>query len=317
MRLIASLQSQSLENFEAIIINDGSTDDTTSIVQKCVGMDKRFKLISTTNGGVSRARNIGIDNATTRFCTFIDADDYLLPTALRTFFRDDETPGGYMVCQSILTEDMVSRQRTNLFFYDKDITITKSQNTSFVPQTHVLSNGYCFAKMFDTSLLRQEGIRFDEKLHIHEDHLFCFEYLTKCKGIKIKSGGGYIYQISNGSSLSFAIKPTYNFVTTSQRFLAYFRTLFPAYSINEDYRKTLLTDYVGSRILMEASNAYQAQCAHPTTFTYKRYLTIRRKWGKDFRKYYTPPTKKAALLKFVFLHCPCIYHIIQPRGYMY
>ncbi len=79
MRLIASLQSQSLENFEAIIINDGSTDDTTSIVQKCVGMDKRFKLISTTNGGVSRARNIGIDNATTRFCTFIDAETTSYP----------------------------------------------------------------------------------------------------------------------------------------------------------------------------------------------------------------------------------------------
>ncbi len=148
-------------------------------------------------------------------------------------------------------EDMASRQRSNLFFYDNDITITKSQNTSFVSQAHILSNGYCFAKMFDIPLLRQEGIRFDEKLHIHEDHLFCFEYLTKCKGIRIKCGGGYIYQIGNRCSLSFAIKPTYNLVTTSQRFLAYFRTLFPAYNINEDYRKTRLTDYVGSRILLE------------------------------------------------------------------
>lgn len=315
-RLIASLQSQSLKDFEAIIINDGSIDDTASIVHEYADTDKRFKLISISNSGVSHARNVGIDNASAEYCTFIDADDYLLPSALHTFFSDDDMPGEYMVCQSIYMEDKDSHLRSDLFIYDKDLLVNENQNANFISQTHFLSNGYCFAKMYAMALLRREDIRFDEKLHIHEDHLFCFEYLTKCKGIKIKSDGGYIYQTGNGESLSFAVKPTYNLVTTSQLFLTYFQTLFAAYDITEDYRKKLLTDYVGSRILMEVGNAYQAQGNHPTRYTYKRYLAIRRRWGKNFKKYYAAPTKKAYLLKMVFLYCTCAYHQIQKHNIM-
>lgn len=313
-RLIESLQGQSMREFEAIIVNDGSTDGTASIANEYANTDKRFRLINIANGGVSHARNIGIGNATAEYCTFIDADDYLLPTALYTFFRNDDIPGEYMVCQSIFMQNMGSDQRTNLFLYEKDMLVTTNQNTDFVSQTHFLSNGYCFAKMYNTSLLRRKSIYFDERLRIHEDHLFCYAYMTNCNGIKIKSGGGYIYQTANSDSLSFAIKPTYNLITASQRFLEYFRTLFPLYCITEDYQRTLLTDYVGSRILMEADNAYQAQGIHPTLFTYKRYLSIRRKWGKEFKKYYTAPTKKALLLKLLFLYCPCAYHRIQLRN---
>lgn len=313
-RLIESLQNQSMKDFEAIIINDGSTDNTAAIVDEYVVNDKRFNLINIANEGVSHARNIGIDNAKAEYCTFIDADDYLLPTALHTFFRDDDMPGEYMVCQSIFMEKMGSRQRAELFLYDKDLLVSANQNTSFISKTHFLSNGYCFAKMYNTSLLRRKSIRFDEKLRIHEDHLFCYDYLTNCNGIKIKSGGGYIYQTANSGSLSFAIKPTYNLITTSQRFLEYFQSMFPLYCITDEYKQILLTDFVGSRILLEATNAYQAQGNHPTHFTYKRYLTIRRKYGKDFKKYYTAPTKKASLLKFIFIYSPCIYHKIQLRN---
>ncbi len=114
-RLIASLQSQSLKDFEAIIINDGSIDDTASIVHEYANTDKRFKLISISNSGVSHARNVGIDNASAEYCTFIDADDYLLPSALHTFFSDDDMPGEYMVCQSIYMEDKDSHLRSDLF----------------------------------------------------------------------------------------------------------------------------------------------------------------------------------------------------------
>lgn len=72
---VESVLGQTYSNIELVIVNDGSKDDTETIVKELMKNDSRIKFISVPNGGVSKARNTGIDNATGDYIGFIDSDD--------------------------------------------------------------------------------------------------------------------------------------------------------------------------------------------------------------------------------------------------
>lgn len=84
-RSIESVLTQNYEDFEIIVVNDGSTDKSAEIVRKI--KDSRVRLIEQTNGGPSKARNTGVKNAKGKWILFLDADDELLPDALQYFDR--------------------------------------------------------------------------------------------------------------------------------------------------------------------------------------------------------------------------------------
>lgn len=81
-----SVAMQSLDDFEVLIVDDGSEDSTASIADSFQHMDERFHLIRQENGGVSSARNTGLEHAKGRFVTFVDADDALHPRALASMY---------------------------------------------------------------------------------------------------------------------------------------------------------------------------------------------------------------------------------------
>lgn len=81
-KCIHSIKNQTYGNWEAIIVNDGSTDNTVQVIQGLINDDARFSLIDQPNGGVSKARNAGIHAAVGTHLTFMDGDDYWQPTFL-------------------------------------------------------------------------------------------------------------------------------------------------------------------------------------------------------------------------------------------
>ena len=81
-RFLASVHAQTFPDFEAIFVDDGSTDDTASLLKKPVAAHPQFRLISQANAGVSAARNAGLDAATGEFVFFADPDDVLRPAML-------------------------------------------------------------------------------------------------------------------------------------------------------------------------------------------------------------------------------------------
>ena len=86
-----SILSQLYENWEAIFINDGSTDETEQVLKRLSNYDSKVKIYSKENGGLSSARNFGINKATGDYFLFLDCDDMLLPNCLSRIQHEIET----------------------------------------------------------------------------------------------------------------------------------------------------------------------------------------------------------------------------------
>src|SRR5690242_6114774 len=78
---LGSLAAQTFSDLEVVMVNDGSTDGSAAIAEAFAARDERFRLITQPNGGLSAARNTGIDAATGEFLAFVDSDDVLPPDA--------------------------------------------------------------------------------------------------------------------------------------------------------------------------------------------------------------------------------------------
>ena len=87
-RCILSIINQSFKDWEAIFVDDGSTDNTGAIIDKYVSQDERFKVIHTKNQGVSSARNEGIAIARGEYLHFIDPDDWLETDCFKTCYQE-------------------------------------------------------------------------------------------------------------------------------------------------------------------------------------------------------------------------------------
>ena len=79
---VKSLHEQTFQDWQGVIVNDGSTDDSLSVAEKIVGDDKRFVIVTRPNGGLSAARNTGLEHCNGEYVALLDSDDYFLPNHL-------------------------------------------------------------------------------------------------------------------------------------------------------------------------------------------------------------------------------------------
>ena len=87
-RAIESVKNQTSDNWECVIVNDGSTDNSKDVIDKCVAGDSRFRVFHTDNNGVSAARNLAISNSVGKYILPLDADDRLCDNAVEVFLRE-------------------------------------------------------------------------------------------------------------------------------------------------------------------------------------------------------------------------------------
>ncbi len=164
VRCLKSIQSQTYKNFECIIINDGSTDNSAEIAEKFIQPDKRFKVIHQINKGLGGARNSGLENALGEYVCFIDSDDWVVMDFLKILISSIvESNADIVGCNMILYfED--GHEKINSWNHSatgKDGIINIPEIFKALFEYHITWNKIYKKKLFSE-------IRFPEKLYFED-----------------------------------------------------------------------------------------------------------------------------------------------------
>lgn len=191
-RCVNSILSQQVDGLELILVDDGSTDGSPALCDRLASAHDCIRVIHRENGGLSVARNTGIDAATASLITFADSDDELTPGTLG--------PNLELMSDKVdLVEFPVAVHygAPNAYNLDfKPVTISGDK----VFHHWIISGGYthCYAwnKIYRASLF--DGIRFPEKEYF-EDSAICPQIISRCRAVTYSDKGCYLYYSSSGS----------------------------------------------------------------------------------------------------------------------
>lgn len=194
-RCLKSVCEQSLEEIEIIVIDDGSKDNTSKIVNKVALSDQRIRYIKKENGGVSSARNLGLEMAQGKYIAFLDSDDYVLPNI-------------YTVMLSCMA-DNVDMVISGFKIVDNGNERTVRPSKQAVECKDWRS---CFSETFTrylwntpwNKLFRHNKIshKFDINKHFGEDLKFILDYVSVGAGVQYCDEILYVNDTSNEKSLS-------------------------------------------------------------------------------------------------------------------
>lgn len=202
-----SILSQDYTHWEAILVDDGSRDASPELCDAYARKDPRIKVFHTQNGGVSSARNFGLNKAMGEWVFFLDADDRMKPDALSKMLEkadgNDLVFGGYEVFdeQGNLTYAIKNREACMMDKY-------QALEQMFRPW-HYRYYGYVWGKLFRMATLAKYGLRFNESITFNEDRLFTVSYICKVDKVAYFTTPVYEY-IENSSSAMGALSRSFN-----------------------------------------------------------------------------------------------------------
>ena len=226
-RCLDSIIGQSYHNWECTLIDDGSADDSGRICDEFVKKDPRFRVIHNDNGGVSVARNIGIEESTGEWLFFCDADDEVLPDGLQTLIDVSSGSGcemvfgGYVVCNE--EGEMIASPREEVCKeFSKIETIEQLYRASY-------SNyeGYLWCKLFRTDLIKNHHLSFSEEIFFNEDRLFIMQCLAQvCHAVVYTSTPVYRYY-HHPQSVYWSLQKQWNprYVTDLRAYVKMYETV--------------------------------------------------------------------------------------------
>ena len=191
-----SLLNQTYNNYEIILVDDGSTDGSSDLCDQVAEKSDKVRVIHKENGGLSSARNCGIDCAKGEYIIFPDPDDWVEPNYLETLLAIMERDDADL---SICGFYRFNQKGESVFeLPPKAVLDTKSALHRLVLPSDF--SGYAWNKLFSMQKIAESGLRFDEELKSLQDLHFCFRYFQLCKRIAVDPVPLYHYNINSGVS---------------------------------------------------------------------------------------------------------------------
>lgn len=192
-RCVDSLLAQTFRDFEVLLVDDGSPDRSGAICDEYARQDSRVRALHKPNGGVSSARNYGIDNARGEWLSFIDSDDWIDG---RCFEK----------CLMLIEAHHLDLLQFGFARVDEegkaDFVENKKKCPPLASRAFIESDQFLVsvcATLFKADIIRRENIRFEEGLKYAEDQLFLYNYIPKC-GLCMKTEEVFYFYLSNPQS---------------------------------------------------------------------------------------------------------------------
>lgn len=198
-KCVESLVNQTYSHKEIIVVNDGSTDKTLQILRKLKEKYSEIIIIDKKNGGVSSARNIGIENASGKYIMFVDSDDWCEPQMCEEMIKLANKNNYDMVCCGYY---MDSDNGNNLLeVVSKDVIEGDDVNNIGII-LNKCNISYCVTKLYNKEIINNNNIRFNEELSMGEDAVFTCDYILQINRIALINKAYYHYVRANNESLS-------------------------------------------------------------------------------------------------------------------
>ena len=236
-RCIESILRQTYTNFELILVDDGTPDRSGIICDRYAEKDSRIRVIHKENGGVSTARNAGIDAAKGEWITFIDSDDWVLENYL-----------------------MVLTEKIGDYEYDLVVGAKENRGINVMPQgtppktINTMQNNDIndlkvfdgveymgpWMKLFSVKILRENDIRFIQGIAMGEDAIFVAEYLRWCKKIYMSGEVIYRYNTLNYSSISRKAPYFEDRKLWDLRYLREYSNMMDAFKVADEIKRVVM-----------------------------------------------------------------------------
>lgn len=206
-RCIESVLLQTFTDFELLLVDDGSLDNSGAICDEYALKDARVKVLHQENKGLSGARNVGIENSVGNYVVFIDSDDYVKDNYLCNLLRilpDDISGMGFVVQGCIKCfengEEIKMTTLSPHIYHPKEI------DCLFTCEKEIWGIFSACAKLFGRAFLNKYSIRFDETLRFTEDIPFILRCMSVCDYMVVGKDHDYCY-ISYPGTMSRKVYP--------------------------------------------------------------------------------------------------------------
>lgn len=290
---IQYIKAQSFRNFEVLIVDDGSSDNTVKVCQRAINNDKRFILLEKTNGGASSARNTGIVESKGKWIVFMDSDDEIDSHYLTTLYNNRVKAG---VCMAGFYEKSRGDISISVDFGNKLFNVIKGNYKDILKESIFFHHPSPIAKIFDGEVIRNFNIRFIESINLCEDLLFWIQYIIHGREVKTLSPVGYIYLKDNSTltkqKLQFKVG-----LELAEKAYAFLKE----FALRNDVGMSPEANSFCALLFMNAIMAINN--ATTNREQYNCLAGIRTRYGSLIRKYYIAPTRTMGLYKWLFLHC--------------
>lgn len=278
---LSSILKQTFSDFEVILVDDGSTDCSGEICDDWVLKDKRIKVIHKQNGGLSSARNVGLDIAKGDFISFIDSDDYIAPdllAKLKSAFEAKPDVDISVCVMDCVTEKSSAKYQKRFLRY-RHSGVIPSFNFLTLIFKHKVDNAVC-NKLYKRSVIGD--IRFEEG-KINEDILFNIAVLMQAKNIFYLSESLYYYRIRIGSITQQANPKLFDFISNAFHIK---KTLLHVYdtkikSAIDGYIFYEMTNYIATLLKYNSAELYANNILYCKKYLWKSFpkLFFNTSWG--------------------------------------
>ena len=196
-RSLFSLFNQDYENIEIVVVNDGSKDGTLQYIKSLQAEHKNLVVVDQKNGGVSKARNAGIEAAKGEFISFLDADDEYskdyLSKLVNAIGDNDMAFSGVIKIQD-------GKERIDSNPDGEPITSKEFIRYFFDPSKYGFQT-YVWNKLFRKSVIEENELCFDDRFAFNEDRVFCFEFCRHANKVFPVHDAFYRYFLTNDSAM--------------------------------------------------------------------------------------------------------------------
>ena len=248
-RCIESIINQEFQDFELLLVNDGSKDDSGQICDSYAAQDKRIRVIHKDNSGVSDSRNMALDLAKGKYIQFLDSDDWITTDATNLFFRAAEDHHCDMVISDFYR--VVGQRVSHKGDIDDDAVMTREDYAA-----HMMENpadfyyGVLWNKLYRRDLVEKYHLRMDVSVNWCEDFLFNLEYILHANVFYALQAPVYYYVKTKGSLASQGLSIT---KTVKMKFMVfeYYNEFYKNVYDEKAYEKKRLSVY---RFFLDAAS---------------------------------------------------------------